>query len=284
MPEHENNFAGTILRCTPLVKVDLHVHVSGRNTNPLPTTNRKNSEIVSTVKSMFLQARSRGMTFVTLTEHNSIECSLMMKDLWPDDAFTGVEVTTLFPEDGGRAHLLVYGLKEAEFEEIQLIRNNIYALRDFVEEKRIACSVAHAVHSLETKDLKVEHLEKLLLLFDVFEVINGGCSYGSNHVWANLLRSLTPDYIERLVKKHRIRPISEDPWIKGVTAGSDDHAEGAIGNIYTVSPARSANEFMEYLQSKLTFVGESYRAMPRGCEHVMASKTDIKTDSHTEAA
>lgn len=244
--------------CTALTKVDLHVHATGRNTPLKPVESSRGRSAFCMVKRIFCEAQSRGMGFVTITEHNSMMSSLLLKHSWPEETFTGVEVTALFPEDGGRVHLLAYGLKEAEFEEIQRIRMDIYTLRDYIKERQIAYSVAHAVHSVEIKDLNVEHLEKLLLLFDVFEIINGGCSCGSNNLWANLLRSLTPDCIERLTKKHTIQPISEDPWIKGFTGGSDDHVHGAIGDAYTVAPARSVGEFLDYLRSKLTFVGESH--------------------------
>jgi hypothetical protein len=247
----------TAMRCTALTKVDLHVHTTSRDSLFVPGKNSQGRGASSMVKHLFSRARSRGMRFVTITEHNTVAPSLLLRDFWPDEAFSGVEVTALFPEDGGRAHLLIYGLQETEFEEIQRIRKDIYEVREYVKERQIAYSVAHAVHSVEVKDLTVVHLEKLLLLFDIFEIVNGGCSYGSNHLWANLLRSLTPDCVDRLAKKHPIRPISSDPWIKGFTGGSDDHANGSIGNAYTVAPARSVDEFLDYLRSKLTFVGES---------------------------
>ncbi|HAR96245.1 MAG TPA: hypothetical protein DCR97_09840 [Deltaproteobacteria bacterium] len=246
----------TVSRCTALTKVGLHVHTSRRATRLERAAISHGRDASSIIKRIFSEAQCKGMGFVTITERNSLAPSLVLKHSWPDKTFTGVEVTTLFPEDGGRVHLLAYGLQEPEFEEIRRIRRDIHELRDYIKERHIAYSVAHAVHSVEIKDLNVEHLEKLLLLFDVFEIVNGGCSYGSNLIWANLLRSLTPDCIERLMKKHPIRPISEDPWIKGFTAGSDDHLDGVIGDTYTVAPAGSVGEFLDYLRSKLTFVGE----------------------------
>lgn len=248
MTIHNNNLIRPNFGVAELAKADLHVHVGDRK--------GENPYAIRTIKRIFSEACARGMRFATITEHNSMAASLILKHLWPEDSFTGVELTTFFPEDGGRAHVLVYGLSDAEFNEIQAIRKDIYEFRDFLKERKLVYSVAHAVHSVEAKDLNVEHLEKLLLLFDVFEVVNGGCSYGSNHIWMNFLKGLTPDYIDRLVKKYHIRPMSEDCWMKGFTGGSDDHAEGAIGNIYTVSPASSVEEFLDDLRFKLTFVGE----------------------------
>lgn len=271
MTTNDNILTRTTCGSAALAKADLHVHATNLNGDEPPK-----GHAVPAIERVFFDARSRGMRFVTITEHNSIASSLILKQLWPEDSFTGVEVTTLFPEDGGRAHILAYGLREADFQVIQVIRKDIYELRDFLRDRRIACSVAHAVHSVEARDLNIEHLEKLLLLFDVFEVVNGGCSYGSNHIWANLLKSLNPDCMERLVKRYRIQPMSEDSWMKGFTGGSDDHAEGAIGNIYTVSPASSAEEFLDDLRSKLTFVGESPSAARMGYHGPTTSGTDLQ--------
>ena len=121
MTIHENNSARTGFGVIALAKADLHVHVTSRHGEE-----PQKRHAVPIIKRIFSNARAEGMRFVTITEHNSMASSLILKHLWPEDSFTGVEVTTLFPEDGGRAHVLVYGLQEAEFEEIQTIRKDIY--------------------------------------------------------------------------------------------------------------------------------------------------------------
>jgi predicted metal-dependent phosphoesterase TrpH len=136
----------TPLRCTAVTKVDLHVHATGRNAPLTPVGSSRGRSAFPTIKRIFSEAQSRGMGFVTITEHNSMALSLLLKHLRPDEAFTGVEITTLFPEDGGRAHVLAYGIEEAEFKEIQHVRKDIYDLRDYMKERHIAYSVAHAVH------------------------------------------------------------------------------------------------------------------------------------------
>jgi hypothetical protein len=73
--------------------------------------------------------------------------------------------------------------------------------------------------------LTVEHIEKLILLFDNFEVINGGRNYASNFAWEQILRNLSMRKIDEHVDKHGvIIPQSENSWIKGFTGGSDEHA------------------------------------------------------------
>jgi hypothetical protein len=99
MTIRENNSARATSAVTASAKVDLRVHVTSRNGEE-----PRKRHAVPTIKRIFFEARAKGMRFVTITEHNSMTSSLILKHLWPEDSFTGVEVTTLFPEDGGRAH------------------------------------------------------------------------------------------------------------------------------------------------------------------------------------
>jgi len=56
-------------------------------------------------------------------DHNVIEGAVRLKMRHPDDVFIGVEVTTYFPEDGTKIHVLVWGLSEGQFRVIDKIRS-----------------------------------------------------------------------------------------------------------------------------------------------------------------
>ena len=68
-----------------------------------------------------------------------------------------------------------------------------------------------------------------------------------------ILNNLTPSYIDKIYKKHLIEPISYDPWIKGITGGSDDHAGIFSGRTYTKTQGSSIKDFLEQLKCKNTF-------------------------------
>jgi predicted metal-dependent phosphoesterase TrpH len=59
-------------------------------------------------------AKERGMSYVTLTDHDSIDGALYLLNKHPDlkDFFIGEEVETYFPETGQRIHVGVWGLTE----------------------------------------------------------------------------------------------------------------------------------------------------------------------------
>lgn len=236
-----------------MAKADLHVH-SRYSEHPSEWFLQRlgASESYTEPELIYQTAKARGMTFVTITDHNRIEGSVLLKERYPEEVFTGVEATAYFPEDGCKIHVLLYGLTETEFQEAQRLRRDIYELREFIVQNRLAHSVAHATFHVNKK-LRQEHVEKLMLLFNIFEGINGGRNRINNDTWMKILEGLTPDTISDLYGRYRVEPVGPDPWIKGLTGGSDDHAGIFIGQTYTVARARNVAEFLERLRVKRTY-------------------------------
>jgi len=232
--------------------VDLHVH-SEHSEHPADWFLQRIGAAESYTDPLYIYktAKERGMTFVTITDHNRISGSVLLKEKHPDDVFTGVESTVYFPEDGCKVHILVYDLSEKQFQVIQEIRKDIYAFRDFVISEKLPYSVAHATYSVNKK-LNITHIERLLLLFDVFEGINGGRNLYNNGVWMRCVKNLNADKISDLYSKYHIEPVSDTPWIKGITGGSDDHAGFFIGQTFTKGEANTPAEFLSQLQAKKT--------------------------------
>jgi len=64
-----------------------------------------------------------------------------------------------------------------------------------------------------------------------------------------------PDHLDMLCRKHAIEPFDAEPWIKGFTAGSDDHGGIFIGQTYTEAAVRHGQDFYEALKGKKTAAG-----------------------------
>jgi len=201
---------------------------------------------------LYQAALDAGMDFVTITDHNKMDGVLLLKDKYPKKVITGVESTAYFPEDGCKIHILIYGLDEIQFEVINHLRKDIYELRDYLKREKLTHSVAHASFSVDGK-LSQTHLEKLILLFDHFEVINGGRDKRNNLNWEKLLHQLTPDIIQRLYNHYQIEPISDTAWLKGYTGGSDDHGALFIGNTWTSADANNVDVFLSKIREKDSF-------------------------------
>ena len=231
-----------------MAQVDLHVHSKYSNHPSEWFLQRLGaSESYTEPESIYKLARKRGMDFVTVTDHNRIKASLELVAKHPKHCFTGVESTAYFPEDNCKVHILIYGLVREQFAKIQKKRLDIYQLRDYLKKQNLACIVAHATYSVNGK-LTLDHLEKLILLFNNFEGRNGSRSTLHNDVLSRVLLRLTKEDTDRLQKKHQIEPWGPQPWKKNLTGGSDDHAGFFIAKTSTVSKAKTPEEFLQQLK------------------------------------
>jgi glycosyltransferase involved in cell wall biosynthesis len=214
-------------------RIDLHVH-SKFSTRPSQWILQKLGcpESFTEPHEIYHIAKTRGMTLVTITDHNRIEGALEIAHL--PDAFVSEEITTYFPEDRCKIHVLALNIDEAQHRDIQKARENIYELVDYLLEADIFHILAHPLFSVNGR-LTVTHLEKLLLLFKNFEM-NGARNDQTNGCLQYILRQLTPTAIDRLADDHGIAPRMEAPWRKNITGGSDDHSSLNIARTHTEIP------------------------------------------------
>ena len=159
------------------MQADLHVH-SRHSTRPSQWFLQKIGCPESFTEPLHLYhiARRRGMTLVTITDHNKIEGALEIAHL--PGTFISEEVTSYFPEDGCKVHVLVYNITEAQHADIQRLRTNIFELVGYLQQAAITCAVAHPLYAVNDR-LTPDHFEKLLLLFRIFE-LNGDSNPDSN--------------------------------------------------------------------------------------------------------
>jgi predicted metal-dependent phosphoesterase TrpH len=105
---------------------------------------------------VYHRAKAAGMDFVTLTDHDSIEGCLRLSEF--ADTFLSEQVTTFFPQDSCKIHLLVWGISESQHAEIAKLRPNIFDLQKYLGSEQIAHAVAHPLYSINGK-LEASHLE-----------------------------------------------------------------------------------------------------------------------------
>ena len=235
-----------------MAKVDLHVH-SCFSKHPsewfLQRIGTRESYIEP--EEIYRAAKREGMDYVTITDHNTIEGAMGLKERHPQDVFTGLEATAYFPEDGTKIHVLVWGLSEAQFQKIDALRTNIYELRSYLLEQRLAHAVAHLTYSVNGM-LSLEHIERLLLMFDHFELSNGSRERINSETLSQVFAGLTPGKMQDLCDKYFIQPNLSEPWRKGMVGGSDDHSGLFIAKTYTCAQASTPEEFLDKIKRKQT--------------------------------
>lgn len=191
--------------------------------------------------------RSAGMDFVTLTDHNTLAgCGEIAGQ---PGCFFGEEVTAAFPEDECKVHVLVWGHSAEQHREIQKLRDNIYDLQRYLASQSLTHAVAHPLQSPDEK-LTALHLEKLVLLFRHFEIINGRYPALLSRAARLGFEALTPQRLAEFAERAGMAPTHDEPWKKVFLGGSDDHAGLTLGSAWTETPrARNAEEFLAHIRA-----------------------------------
>src|SRR5438477_12170012 len=229
-------------------KCDLHIHsrFSARSEEWL-FRRFDFPDAYSDPRELHRQLIARGMDFVTITDHDTIDGCLEIRDL-PNTCISQ-QVTTYFPQDPCKIHILVWGITERQHDDIIIIRDNIFALQRYLQSGKIAHAVAHPLYSINGK-LESSHLERLILLFKHFEGVNGLRDALLSELVPELFSSLTPKKIEELAERHNLEPTHREPWKKILVGGSDDHGGKFIASAFTETPrAGSAEEFLSHVRA-----------------------------------
>src|SRR6266849_5725102 len=188
---------------------------------------------------VYRTAKERGMEFVTLTDHDSIDGCLHLLNKNPDldDFFISEEVETWFPETRQRIHVNVFDIDERQHREIQRRRHNIYDLHEYLRQERILASANHMFQNYRMRNSPRQYLEEMLRMFDVFEVKNGAMASQHNRLVEDLMA----------VVREKRGDVS-------LVAGSDAHTLGPLARVYTVAEADSVAEFLDKVRFGQCFV------------------------------
>jgi glycosyltransferase involved in cell wall biosynthesis len=214
-----------------LKRIDLHCHSDASTKTSEALLNAiRCPDSYSRPTEVYDQAKSRGMDFVTLTDHDTIDGATTIASR--ADVLVGEELSCWFPEDQCKMHVLVWGIDAQQHAELQLRAKNIYDVAEYIERQRIAHAVAHPIYRQNDK-LERWHLERLLLMFKGFECLNGAHSPLHREAFEPVLNRLTKQEIQRLSETHGLLPRWHEPWIKARTAGSDDHGLLNVGRTWT---------------------------------------------------
>jgi len=227
-------------------KCDLHIHsrYSARSEEWL-FRRLDFPDSYSDPRELHRQLLDRGMDFVTITDHDTIEGCLQIIHL--PQSFISEQITTYFPQDPCKVHILAWGISEAQHQGIVAVRDNIYELQKYLAATQIAHAVAHPLYSINGQ-LAASHLERLILLFKHFEGVNGLRDALLSELTQNLLGGLTREKVDTFANRHNLAPTHPEPWRKIFTGGSDDHGAKFIASAWTETPpAHSAEKFLEHV-------------------------------------
>ncbi len=212
------------------MKIDIHVH-SKFSKRPSQWILKKIGcpECFTEPLKIYQVAKSRGMSHVTIADHNTIDGALEIAHL--PDTLVSEEVTTYFPDSGCKVHVLTLNINEKQHEEIQKLRSNIHELAAYIYQENILGIVAHPLYAINDR-LTMDHFEQMLLLFQNFE-LNGARNDRENQCLKKVITRFTPEKLEALANVHNLAPLYDKPWEKRLWGGSDDHSSLNITRTHT---------------------------------------------------
>jgi len=230
-------------------RVDLHLHSrASTDTGSWFLTRALMPESFVDPAAAYAACKRRGMDLVTLTDHNTVSGAVEIAH--HPDVIVGVEITTWFPEDRVPLHVLAWGVDEPLWADLDRARENLYDTLVLLRRARVPHAFAHPLHRVGD-DLTVEHLEKCLLLFPIWEGRNGYRPAISNEVGVRIAQSASRDLLRRLAEKHEIAPQHDGP--PALTGGSDDHSLLEAACTWTETPpAATPAELLDHLRAGRT--------------------------------
>jgi glycosyltransferase involved in cell wall biosynthesis/predicted metal-dependent phosphoesterase TrpH len=200
------------------VRADMHCHSTASEVAKLGIQRSIGlPECATPPREVYELAKRRGMDFVTITDHDTIEGCLELTEL--PDVFISEELTAWFAGEPQAVHVLCYGITPADHEFLQANARELETCATYLHEHEITCALAHPFFAVAAP-LTARHRRRLAELFPVWETRNG-----SRAPDLNLPAAV---YIET----HGGTGI----------AGSDDHAGVDIGRTFTETPSASTPE------------------------------------------
>ncbi len=207
-------------------RVDMHCHSTASQVSRLGVQRALGlPECATPPEEVYALAKRRGMDFVTITDHDTIDGALQIADR--PDVFISEELTAGFRNEPQAVHVLCYGLTVEDHEWLQAHRGDVELCAAYMFERDIACALAHPYYTVAAP-LTARHRRRLAELFAIWEVRNGARARELNRPAATYVA--TRDGI-------------------GI-GGSDDHAGVDIGRTFTEAPAaQTPGEFLEHMRA-----------------------------------
>ena len=218
-------------------KADLHCHSVYSTFKYFRIANTRDS--YNRPEEVYRLAKERGMDYVTITDHDSIDGCLALLNRRPDldDFFISEEVETWFPDTRQRIHVNVFDIDEKQHEEISRRRRNIYDLHEYIREEGILASANHMFQNYRMRNSPRRYFEEMLRMFDVFEVKNGAMTSHHNRLVEDLMAV-----------------VREKRGAVSLVAGSDAHTLAPLARVYTVAEATSVHDFLDKVRTGACFV------------------------------
>ncbi|MGA7705079.1 MAG: glycosyltransferase, partial [Solirubrobacteraceae bacterium] len=207
-------------------RADMHCHSTASEVSKLGVQRALGlPECATPPQEVYELAKRRGMDFVTITDHDTIDGVLEIADR--PDVFVSEELTAHFRGEPQAVHVLCYGITPEDHEWLQANSGDVELCAMYLYDRDIACALAHPYYAVGAP-LTARHRRRLAELFEIWETRNGARAKELNRPAAMYVATLDGTGI----------------------GGSDDHAGVDIGRTWTEAPAASTpEEFLAHMRA-----------------------------------
>jgi glycosyltransferase involved in cell wall biosynthesis len=209
-----------------VLKIDMHCHdhnsdipdeLIGRIIN-VPETWLKTEKLLDTL-------HKNKTDVITITNHNNARSCFELRKKGVD-VLVGAEFSCIVPDFQVGIHVLAYGFDKEQERILNKLRKDVYKFQRYALEENIPTAWAHPLYHYKTEGVPpMDFFNKMALVFERFEVLNG-----QRDTWQNLLvkfwiESLTPEKIDSYCDLYKINPkiYCTNPYKKSFIGGSDSH-------------------------------------------------------------
>ncbi len=209
-----------------LLKADLHCHdfnsdvpdeLIGRILN-VPETWLPSEKLIDKLS-------HNGCDLFTITNHNNARSCYALQDKGMD-ILTGAEFSCKVPEYEIGIHVLAYGFTPEQEVKLEKLRRNVYHFQEYARAQQIPTIWAHPLYHYAVKQTPPPtFFQKMLLLFERFEAVNGQRDTWQNLLVKEWLEQTTRTDIDHYAQEFGIDPYQfcADPYRKAMSGGSDCH-------------------------------------------------------------
>jgi len=218
------------------IRIDLHCH-DFHSDRPDERLGRMLGvpETWVTTQQLLRTLESNGTDLVTVTNHNDARTCWELLDAGRD-VLVGAEFSCTLPDFGVGVHVLTYGFTPREEERLKALRHDVYRFVDYCNERDLVTVLAHPLQFHSPAGLPpMEVMDRLGLLFERFEVVNGQRDSWQNALTASWVEGMGEEEIRAMARRARQSPdlFARNPWRKAMVGGSDDHMAMFAGSTGT---------------------------------------------------
>ena len=206
------------------LRIDLHVK------------DENDSDASPKTKELLRLLKKHGCNAFTITNSSSAK-SCRELQAKGKDILTGAEFACNVPDFNISINVLVYGFTETEEDELQKLQTDLYAFLRYAKQKDIPVIWANPLEYGKEKKLPSnEFLDKMLLVFENFEILNGQSSIRQSLILKNRIEALNKQKIDQLAKKFRLNltDYCRNPYVKNLAGGSQSFSGMFAGDTGTI--------------------------------------------------